>query len=84
MPCRLLVDLEVVGILQGLTARKRSLLLAHFQRIEAAPDSLSDYHERDAVGRRVEISVFAGFAIHYWIDFADRHVKVLALRPADA
>jgi hypothetical protein len=31
----------------------------------------------------VDISIHGRFAIHYWTDFADRHVKVLALKPAD-
>jgi hypothetical protein len=46
------------------------------------PDTSADFHETERSGRRVEISVFAGYAIHYWIDFADRHVKILVLKPA--
>jgi hypothetical protein len=61
----------------------RSRLLAHFVKLRSTPDQYVDYHEYDATGRRIEISVFAGYSIHYWIDFADRHVKVLAVNSAD-
>ena len=84
MAYRLLVDLEVIGVLDGLPRKTRALLLEHFHKLRATPDGHADYHEQDRIGRRVEISVTAGFAIHYWIDFADRHVKILALKPADA
>ena len=83
MENRLLIDLEVVGMIQRLPKRMRDDLLAHFQRIRDFPSRYADYYEHDAIGRRVEISVYGRFAIHYWIDFADRHVKVLALKPAD-
>jgi hypothetical protein len=51
--------------------------------LRAAPDSHSDFHEYDRSGRRIEISVFAGHAIHYWVDFPDRQVKVLIIKSAD-
>ena len=84
MEYRLLIDLEVVQTIQGLSKRRRDELLAHFQRIGEFPSRYADYHEQDATGRRVEISIHGRFAVHYWIDFADRHVKILALRLADA
>ncbi|MCI0747689.1 MAG: hypothetical protein L0Y58_19970 [Verrucomicrobia subdivision 3 bacterium] len=84
MEYRLLIDLEVVGQLQGLSRRVRDNLLAHFEQIRAFPTNHAAYHEYDAVGRRVEISICGRFAVHYWIDFADRHIKVLALEPAAA
>lgn len=83
MDCRLLTDLEAIEILDGLSKKARSRLLGHLQKIRSFPSNHSDYHEHDAVGRRVEICILSGWAIHYWIDFADRHVKVLALKPAD-
>ena len=83
MDYRLLVDLEVVEKIQRLPKRMRDDLLTHFLRIRDFPSRYADYNEHDAVGRRVEISIYGRFAVHYWIDFADRHVKVLALNPAD-
>jgi hypothetical protein len=83
MAYRLLVDLEAIAVLDAMAKRQRTRLLDHFVRLRSSPDQHSDFHEHDHTGRRVEISVFAGCAIHYWIDFADRHVKVLAIKPAD-
>jgi hypothetical protein len=83
MAYRLLVDLEVIAILDGIPKKFRARLLDHFARLRATPDRYSDFHEYDKIGRRIEISLCAGYAIHYWIDFPDRHVKVLAIKPAD-
>jgi hypothetical protein len=84
MEYRLLVDLDAVAVLDSMPKKIRARLLDYFSMLRQFPDAHSDYHETDGVGRRVEISVFAGYAIHYWIDFSDRHVKILALKPADA
>ena len=83
MEYRLLVDLEAIAVLDTLPKKIRLRLLNHFVALRSAPDSHSDFHEHDRSGRRVEISVFADYAIHYWIDFPDRHVKVLAIKSAD-
>ena len=84
MEYRLLIDLEVVKQMQRLSRRVREELLTHFHQIRDFPSRFADFHEHDAMGRRVEISIFGRLAIHYWADFSDRHVKILALRPADA
>jgi hypothetical protein len=83
MDYRLLVDLEAISVLDTLPAKIRTRLLNHFVALRSAPDRHSDFYENDRGGRRIEISVFAGYAIHYWIDFPDRHVKVLAIKTAD-
>jgi hypothetical protein len=79
---RLLVDLEVVEVLNGLPRKVRDRLMEHFGKLRRFPDTHSDFQEKDRSGRQIEISIFAGFAVHYWIDFADRHVKILLLKPA--
>jgi hypothetical protein len=83
MEFRLLIDIEVIEILDGLPKRSRARLLDQFQKIRSFPGNSSDCHEYDTNGRRIEISIASSWAIHYWIDFADRHVKVLAIKPAD-
>jgi hypothetical protein len=80
---RLLVDLEAIAVLDSIPKKVRSRLLVHFVKLRSMPDRYSDCHEHDRSGRRIEISVFAGHSIHFWIDFADRHVKVLAIKSAD-
>ena len=42
------------------------------------------YAEPDSTQRLLDVHLHAGFAIFYWEDFADRHVKILHLRRADA
>ena len=84
MGYRLLVDLEVIAALDALPRKTRTRLMAHFHKTASRPRRHSDYHEQDRIGRRVEISVITGYAIHFWIDFADRHIKILALVPADS
>ena len=83
MRYRLLVDVETIEVLDALPKRTRTRLLDHFHKIRSSPEDFSDYHERDGIGRRVEISIFAGHAIHYWIDHADKQIKILALKSAD-
>jgi hypothetical protein len=83
MDYRLLVDLDVVAVLDSVHKQRRMRLLSHFVRLRSSPDQYSDYYEHDSIGRRINISIFAGYSIHYWIDFADRHVKVLAIKNAD-
>jgi len=80
---RLLVDWEVIEKLNQLPIRTRRLLRGALSRIVAAPDQLSDYREPNPRGIPLDVHLCAGFAVKYWIDFADRHVKVLDLEPAD-
>jgi hypothetical protein len=80
---RLLVDWEVVEKLNQLPIRTRRILREALKRIAATPDLLSDYREPNPRGIPLDIHLCTGFAIKYWIDFADRHVKVLDLEAAD-
>ena len=77
-----MVDLDVVTFLQGLPKQTRDRLVQHFKRLRLSPETLSEGSRQDSAGRRTEISVFAGFTVHYWIDHADRHIKILELRAA--
>jgi hypothetical protein len=79
----LLIDVEVFEFLQKLPPTRRSSFLRHFRRIQDFPGRYSDYLETDSVGRRIDVSVFAGMAIHYWTDAADRHIKILKIQAAD-
>ena len=80
MEYRLFVDLEAMTVLDSLSVRVRRRLLDHLVRLRSSPESFSSGHERDRIGRRVEINFFAGHTIHYWIDSADRHIKILAIK----
>jgi mRNA-degrading endonuclease RelE of RelBE toxin-antitoxin system len=83
MPYRLFIAVEVIELLESLKRPRRRELLAQFRRLQDFPGHYSDYIEADETGRRVDVSVFRGLAIYYWVDEADRHVKILKLAVAD-
>jgi hypothetical protein len=80
---RLLVDWEVVEKLNQLPLRTRKAIRQTLGRLTVNPDALSEYREPNPKGIPLDVHICAGCAIKYWIDFADRHVKVLELEPAD-
>jgi hypothetical protein len=80
---RLLIAVEVFEFLRTLQPREQSALLKRFREIAASPFRFSDYAERDSAGRRIDVHICGRMAIKYWDDFADRHVKVLDVHPAD-
>jgi hypothetical protein len=42
-----------------------------------------DYRVRDDDGRDLDGHIAGRFAIHFWDDFADRHVKIMGVTWAD-
>jgi len=80
---RLLIDIGVFEFLRNLKKKEQVELLRLFRAIAAFPSNCSDFVEHDAAGRRIEVHVFERFAIKYWNDFADRHVKILDIHFAD-
>ena len=80
---RLLIAIEVLDFLRTLPPREQRDLLKCFRDIAAFPSRCSDFVEYDSAGRRVEVHVLGKFAIKFWNDFADRHVKILDLHFAD-
>jgi len=79
MSFRLFLDLEVVDELNKLPVSRRRRLFDHIRKIQDFPGHYSDCLEQDAEGRRIAISFFDGRALHYWIDMADRHVKIMRI-----
>jgi len=80
---RLLIDIEVLDFLRTLPPHQQRGLLKHFREIAAFPSNFSDLVEYDSAGRRVNVHVFGKFAIKFWDDFADRHIKILDVHCAD-
>ncbi|MFT4588988.1 MAG: hypothetical protein ACI9VS_004220 [Candidatus Binatia bacterium] len=81
---RLFVDQEAIDFLNSLPRRRRDSLYDRLRQIREHPGSHSDYQETDSTGRFVDISICGRHAIHYWIDHADRHIKVLEISSADS
>ncbi len=80
---RLLIDIEVFEFLRTRPRQDQTMLLKRFREIAAFPSRYSDFVERDASGRRVDTHVCGRFAIKYWDDGADRHLKILDVHLAD-
>jgi hypothetical protein len=83
MEFKLLIDADVLDEMKKIPASQRRDLMNHFRLIQGYPDYYENYAERDSNGRLIGVSIFRRWAIKYWTDAADRHVKVLALVSAD-
>jgi hypothetical protein len=83
MKFRLLVDFAVIDYMASLPRRDQAMLRNRFLQIQDFPQNFSDYRENDAIGRPLDINLCARYAIKYWTDSADRHVKILDLHLAD-
>ena len=83
MKYRLLIDWEVIEFLEMLPRKDQRLLRNHFIAIQEHPSRFSDYTESDNAGRRVDIHICGKFAIKFWEDHTDKHVKILDVHPAD-
>jgi hypothetical protein len=80
---QLLVAWSVVSQLRGLSPRIQRAVHTMFSRLEETPDLLSEFQIIDGKGRQLDAFVCEDFVFYYWIDFSDRHVKVLTVEPAD-
>jgi len=81
MGFRLFIDLEVLDYLQTLKRDQRAKLFSHFRLIRDYPGNCSDHTEMHSSGRSLNVCLIAGFAVSYWIDDADRHVKIMKIEP---
>ena len=79
----LLIAWPVIEQIDALPKVRRQRLRRELLRLEETPDALIEFSEPDETGRPLHVFVFDGWAIFFWIDFADRHVKVLHMRAAD-
>lgn len=66
-----------------LRKRERDFLFTRFEMIRTSPGRLSNSRQHDESGRLLDIHIAEKFAILYWDDFADRHVKIMDIRRID-
>ena len=83
MKYRLLIDYEVIEFLETLPRKDQKLLRNRFVAIQDYPRKFSDYAESDHTGHRVDIHICGKYAVKFWEDHADRHIKILDVRLAD-
>ena len=80
---RLLIDSPVLVFVGRLKKGDREFLTAWFEQIRNSPATHADYRSSDDSGRPSDVHVAGRFAITYWDDFADRHVKIMDVDWAD-
>lgn len=83
MTYRLLIDYEALDVLASLKKPVQRLIHQRLHQIQDYPSQWADYDERDPTGRLLHVSIVGDYAITYWEDFADRHVKVMEIAKVD-
>ncbi len=83
MRYRLLISIEVVEFLERLPSKTRNSLRRAVAAIGADPLAIADAADFDDTGRKLQIAIIGDFALIYWIDDTDRHVKILDVHAAD-
>ena len=79
---RIFLDLGVVEQLQRMRLADKRKIFGALERIKQRPSDSSHHSSRDEEGRLVHVHFAGRFAIKYWEDFADRHLKILDIRQA--
>ena len=83
MDYKLLVSLDVVEFIERLPRKTRLGLRAGILEISDDPIGMSDATDYDSIGRLFQITIIDDYALTYWIDDADLHIKVLDIHSAD-
>ena len=83
MRYRLLISIEVIEFIERLPGRTREALRRAIHGIGRDPLGRSDAVDYDAIGRRMQIAVVGDYALMYWVDEADQHIKILDIHAAD-
>ncbi len=75
--------MDVVEFVERLPVRFRQAIRSSFTSIGEDPLGCSDATDYDDSGRFLHVAIVGDFAVMYWIDDADRHVKILDIHSAD-
>jgi hypothetical protein len=82
-PYALFVAYDVFDFMSRQSRLEQLQLRDRMLRIRELPGNYSDYLEIDSAGRPFHISVKGKHAIKYWIDEADRQIKIMEIRSSD-
>jgi hypothetical protein len=83
MKYRLLNDYEVIEFIEALSRENQRMIRNRLVEIQDYPGRYSDYTEYDSEGRRVDIHICGKYAIKFWEDHPDKHLKILNVHLAD-
>jgi hypothetical protein len=79
-PFSLSVEYDALQFLHGRTRREQASLLSRFLHLRDYPENSTDVREIDRSGRLIRTSIHGKYAVSFWIDDADREVKVVEVR----
>ena len=74
MPYLLFVDYSLFAVIQKMTTAQRRRFEEHLRKIQVYPGNHANYTQLDKTGILLHV---------YWIDEADRHIKILRLSEND-
>lgn len=83
MKYRLFLAVEALELVEQLPIRIRKNLRTIVSEIGADPMGMSEATDYHMIGRLVQIAIVGDYAITYWIDDADQHIKILDIHSAD-
>ena len=83
MRYRLLISIEVIEFMERLPSGTRRMLRNAVAVIRDDPLGRSDAEDYDEIGRLLQIAIVGDYALTYWVDHADRHIKILDVHAAD-
>ena len=83
MKRRLLIDSEVLVFMGRLKKRDREFLLRRFEAIREHPPNHVDFSHKDETGREFDGHIAERFAILFWDDLTDKHLKIMDVSWAD-
>ena len=78
-----MVSIDVVEFIERLPSKTRKALRGAIHTIGKDPHGRSDSEDYDQLGRLTHIAIVGEYALMYWVDDADRHVKILDIHAAD-
>jgi len=77
------IDYQVLDYVITLNRKEGAAAREQMLRIRDFPGNLTDYFEIDSSNRQYCVHIFGQHAIKYWIDDADRVVKIMEIRQTD-
>ena len=77
------ISTDVLEFVERLPRRIGQHLRLTIKAIGRDPYGHSDAVSHDELARRLEIAMVGDYALMFWIDEADRHVKVIDIHAAD-
>jgi mRNA-degrading endonuclease RelE of RelBE toxin-antitoxin system len=77
----LLIRKEVYFSLTSLKSRTQSKVLAYIERLQENPFQESHESYEGKNGRILKVVSVGEFGIHYWVDHAEKEVRIVDLKP---